>query len=66
MEEQILKIVPTSNPALRVLIVRRTDGRFTFRKQWREKSGWGTVGLDAGLYDSQEMAESEARKRVQN
>lgn len=48
----------------RVHILKRADGTFTYRKQSSAKDGWGPIGLDAGVYDSAETAESEARARV--
>ena len=48
----------------KVLIVRRRDGRFTFRTQRRDGLDWGPQTIDAGVYDSPLTAETEARQRV--
>ena len=49
---------------LRVLIVRRPDGRFTYRCQEKLDGEWGPETIDAGVYDSVDTAETEARQRV--
>ena len=49
----------------KVLIVRRTDGRFTYRRQHRDGPDWGPQTIDAGVYDSSLTAESEARQRIE-
>ncbi len=64
MSERTLKYLPTSDSGLRVLIVERADGRFAYRKQWVEEDGSEIAGVDAGIYDSPETAESEARRRI--
>ena len=55
----------------RVIIFRRVDGNFTFRKQWADPSvltgpdfGWGTLGPDCGIYGSCDTAETEAMQRI--
>lgn len=48
----------------RVLILRRPDGSFTYRRQWAGKTGWGNPGPACGVYDSACTAENEARARV--
>lgn len=48
----------------RVVIIRREDGRFTYRQQDRDGLGWGPQTIDAGIYDSPDTAETEARQRV--
>jgi hypothetical protein len=48
----------------RVVIVRRQDGRFTYRRQSRTRDGWTSPTIDAGVYESPETAETEARQRV--
>lgn len=62
MIEQTIKIIERHKS--RVCIVRRADGRFTFRTQGSSGDGWGPMGLDCGIYDSAETAESDARLRV--
>ena len=50
----------------RVLLVRRADGLATYRRQSSDSASgvWRPPGPDAGLYDTVEMAEAEARARV--
>lgn len=62
MTEQVIKVIEQLKS--RVLIVRRADGAFTYRRQWSEGNSWGEPGPDCGIYDSAETAESEARSRV--
>ncbi|MBY8821849.1 hypothetical protein [Sphingomonas colocasiae] len=59
--------------SVRVLIVRRSDGVYAYRLQWRsvpmaiadpDSDDWGPAGPDCGLYDSADTAETEARQRV--
>jgi len=62
MATQTVKIIERRRS--RVHIVRREDGACTYRQQWSDGDGWGPIGLDSGIYDSVETAESEARLRV--
>jgi hypothetical protein len=56
----------------RVLILKRPDGAFTYRRQWlsekpRPVDGeekWSQPGPDCGIYDAADTAETEARQRV--
>jgi hypothetical protein len=48
----------------RVLLIRRADGRFTYREQEWDGLDWGPMTIDAGVYDSAETAEMEARQRI--
>lgn len=49
----------------RVLVIRRSDGLFTYRTQGTDRQGqWGSPGLPCGLYDSPETAADEARSRI--
>jgi hypothetical protein len=64
MREEIIKEIADGSGDRRVLIVRRTDGRFTYRKQERLDDGWSPPTIDAGVYDSAETAEMEARQRI--
>lgn len=63
MAEEIVREI--SHPAgdRRVLLIRRADGRFTYRSQERCAADWGPVSLDKGVYDSADTAELEARQR---
>jgi hypothetical protein len=73
MSEEIL-ILEQADGKERLLIVRRLDGAFTYRRQWRNlqalcseeasDNAWGPAGPDCGIYDSAETAETEARQRV--
>ena len=62
MEEFSEKIFEAGNN--RVHILRRSDGAYTYRHQFREKGEWGALGPVAGFYDSLETAEAEIRARV--
>lgn len=64
MPEQLVKEITNVDGTFRVIVVRRSDGRFTYREQEKSASGWGPATIDAGVYDSAETAESEARQRV--
>ena len=61
MNEQI---IISSDESERVLIVSRDDGRFTYRRQWKQAEGWGAEGPDCGIYDSAETALCEAASRI--
>ena len=63
MAEEIVREIRNPSGDLRVVIVRREDGRFTYRRQEREGAAWGPETIDAGVYDSADTAESEARQR---
>lgn len=62
MTERILKVFETA--VEQVQIVLRSDGVFTYRRCSRDANGWGRPGPDLGLYDTEDTAECEARKRV--
>ena len=64
MSEEIVAEFVHSQGVARVVIVRRGDGRFTYRTQQRDGLGWGPQTIDAGVYDSPLTAETEARQRV--
>jgi len=64
MADELIKTLTNEAGDERVLIVRRDNGVCTYRRQWKEGGGWGAPGPDAGLYDSVEAAENEARARV--
>jgi len=63
MAEIVLRTLTNEADDERVLIVRRADGVFTYRRGWHGEGGWSD-GLDSGLYDSAGTAEAEARLRV--
>jgi hypothetical protein len=64
MPEQICLELLDISGNLRVIIVRRNDGRFSYRQQEKQDAGWSPATIDAGIYDSAESAETEARQRV--
>lgn len=63
MAEEIVQAIDHPRGVKRVIIIRRDDGRFTYRWQERCDTGWGAASIDAGVYDSAETAEAEARQR---
>lgn len=64
MQGEILKSFDNDAGDERVLIVQRSDGLWTWRKQALHVDGWGSEGPDCGVYDSAESAENEARART--
>jgi hypothetical protein len=64
MTEKIVREIPHPDGKLRAVIVCRADGRFTYRTQERDGQDWGPATIDAGVYDSADTAEMEARQRV--
>jgi hypothetical protein len=63
--DTIFGTLTRSDELARVLIIQRADGLATYRLQSSNpESGWGPQGPDAGLYDTVQMAEAEARARV--
>lgn len=63
MAERILREIISPSGVVRVIIVRRDDGRFTYRRQEKVGQEWGPATIDAGVYDSPATAETEARQR---
>ena len=63
MAEEIVREILHPSGARRVLLIRRADGRFTYRWQERDDLDWGPMSIDAGVYDSADTAETEARQR---
>ncbi len=63
MAEIVLETLTNETGDERVLIVRRADGFFTYRREWHGEGGWSDA-LDLGLYDSADTAAAEARSRV--
>lgn len=64
MSEDTIKEIPDASGNKRVVIIRRSDGRFTYRRQEKSDDGWSLPTIDAGVYDSAETAEMEARQRI--
>jgi hypothetical protein len=66
MAEEIVRELRHPSARLRVLLARREDGRFTYREQeWlAAEYEWEPPTVDAGVYDSIDTAEAEARQRV--
>jgi hypothetical protein len=50
----------------RIVVVRRSDGLTTYRKQSKSAASkaWSTAGPDCGIYDDECSALAEARARV--
>lgn len=63
MAEIVLQTLTNETADERVLIVRRADGVYTYRREWYGADGWSGA-LDLGLYDSADTAEAEARMRI--
>jgi hypothetical protein len=63
-EETEVSVLTNEHGDERVLILRRLDGSFTYRRQWASGTGWGNPGPACGVYDSAFTAENEARARV--
>ena len=64
MTEEIVREILDPGGGMRVIIVCRADGRFTYRRQERNGPHWGPATVDAGVYDCPDTAEIEARQRV--
>jgi len=64
MAERIVREMSSRCGGLRVIVVRRDDGRFTYRRQERVGREWGPATIHAGVDDSPDTAETEARQRV--
>jgi hypothetical protein len=66
VSDQLIKAIPF-NGTSRALIVQRTDGRYSYRMQfvWQLEGRieWSPPGPYAGVYDTAEAAEQEARSR---
>ena len=66
--DEPIKIIERPDGQERMLIMRRSDGHYTFRHQWVERidgaDSWGPMGLDCGIYDSIDTAEAEAMQRT--
>ena len=68
MTDQIIATYTKPDLTERVLIVKREDGCYSYRRQWSGKVTdhieWGAAGPYCGIYDSAETAEVEAASRV--
>ncbi len=64
MTEKILREIVNPTGTEKVLIVQRSDDRFTYKRQFHDGSGWSLPTIDAGIYDSPDTAETEARQRI--
>lgn len=69
--ERRVKVIERADGSERVVICRRDDGNFTYRRQWADTSiidgpdfGWESLGPDLGVYDTLETAEFEAMLRL--
>ena len=63
-EETEVGVLTNEQGTERVLILRRPDGSFTYRRQWADGRSWGAIGPACGIHDSAFTAENEARARV--
>ena len=63
MASDVVKVIERADSARRLLVLSRTDGRFTYCWQERKGNEWGPRSIDAGVYDSALTAETEARQR---
>jgi hypothetical protein len=61
---QVVKTISRPDFDRQVLIVRRSDGRFSYQIRFLADTGWGPPGPYLGIYDSPETAEVEALARV--
>jgi hypothetical protein len=61
--EEIVREIAHPNGERRVLLIRRIDGRFTYRWQERDGLDRGPMSVDVGIYDSPDTAETEARQQ---
>lgn len=64
VSEEIVAEFVHPEGTMKVLIIRRDDGRFTYRRKHRDGLDWGRQTIDAGVYDSPLTAETEARQRI--
>lgn len=63
--DTVLEVIEKPDGDSRILIVRREDGRYSFRGQFRGKDAdWGPPGPYLGIYDSAETAKWEALGNV--
>ena len=63
MAEVFIREILDPDRMHRVIIVQREDGRFTYRRQDKVEGEWEPATIDAGIYDSADSAETEARLR---
>ena len=63
MSEEVVREIAHPDGERRVLLIRRIDGRFTYRWQEREGLDWGPMSVDVGIYDSADTAETKARQQ---
>jgi len=64
MAEEIIREIIGPSGNMRVIITRREDDRYSYRCQQSDAAGWSSPTIDAGIYDSADTAEMEARQRV--
>ncbi|MBQ9004705.1 MAG: hypothetical protein IJ087_22950 [Eggerthellaceae bacterium] len=64
--EHILGNFERSDGKERIIVVRRSDGLTTYRKQSRSTGSdvWDAAGPDCGIYDDEGAARAEAEARV--
>ena len=80
VRDRTLKVMDSPDGRERVLIVQRSDGAFSYRRQWFSakdndhpdgpippvyaEEEWGPPGPCCGIFDSADTAEREAASRV--
>jgi hypothetical protein len=64
--ERILGSFERHDGKERIVVVRRTDGFTTYRKQSKHtgSDAWGVAGPDCGIYVDENAARAEAEARV--
>ena len=60
----IIKEFQNSDGTVRLQVVRRDDGKYSYRQLWRSGDVWSVPGPDCGIYDDELTAETEARLKV--
>lgn len=64
MSDVVLETIDKPDGGKRIVIVRRADGRYSFRAQFLSEDGWGPMGPYLGIYDSAETAKWEALENI--
>lgn len=68
MAERVLKTITSPDGKHRVLVIRKGDGNYSYRRQWLvdapDGPQWGAPGPYCGIYESAETAEREAIARI--
>ena len=64
MSDVVLETMDKPDGGKRIVVVRRADGRYSFRAQFPTEDGWGPMGPYLGIYDSAETAKWEALGKI--